>query len=158
MVEIREATPDDVDAIYGLIKELAVYEKAGNEVAISAEQLKMDGFGENPLFFAFVATIKTKVVGMALGYIRYSTWKGKCLFLEDIVVNQQHRRKGIGKKLFEALLKKAQKENFNLMSWQVLEWNAPAIAFYKKYPTEFDKEWINCKLNKEQIKLINESL
>lgn len=140
---VREAQPSDVQAIYNLIVELAVYEKAPKEVIISPEILLEDGFGSRPVFVAWVAEWQGKVIGMALCYVRYSTWKGKVLYLEDLYVMEEHRRKGAGAALFERALEHARFLGYERMCWQVLEWNTPAIEFYKKYGAVLDPEWMN---------------
>jgi GNAT superfamily N-acetyltransferase len=148
-VLLREATKKDIPAIINLIKELAEYEKAPHEVTITPEQLIADGFSENPLFWIILAEENQQIIGMSFYYIRYSTWKGKCLYLEDIIVSEKHRGKGAGKLLFEETLKRAKQMQAKLMVWQVLDWNKPAIEFYKKYNAEFDDEWVNCKIRLE---------
>jgi len=130
-----------------LIKELAVYERAPEEVTVDFNHFVESGFGEKRVWWAFVAEVENKVVGFALYYIRYSTWKGQRMYLEDILVNEPMRGKGIGKLLFDELIKEAKEKKFNGMVWQVLEWNEPAINFYKKYEgVNFDNEWMNCSL------------
>lgn len=146
MITIRKAVKEDCAAILELVKELAAYEKAPNEVTVSQEHFSNSGFGVNPVWWAFVACIDDKVVGLALYYVRFSTWKGKRMYLEDLLVTEQHRGKGIGKLLFDALIQEAKEKNFNAICWQVLDWNEPAINFYKKYNTSFDGEWLNGKL------------
>ncbi len=146
MITLRDATPNDLDDVIELIKELAEFEKAPEEVTITKQQLLTDGFGKNPLFWIILAEENNEVIGMSFYYIRYSTWKGKCLYLEDIVVKEKHRGKGAGKQLFEETLQRARRMNAKLMVWQVLDWNKPAIEFYKQYQAEFDDEWINCKI------------
>jgi len=145
---IRRAEKRDCSPMLELIKELAVYEKAPEEVTVDFDHFVSSGFGENPVWYAFVAEVEQKVVGFALYYIRYSTWKGQRLYLEDILVNEPFRGKGIGKLLFDKLIKEATEKKLNGMVWQVLEWNEPAINFYKKYKgVSFDNEWVNCSLN-----------
>ena len=130
-----------------LIKELAVYERAPDQVTVDFDHFVDSGFGDNPVWYAFVAEVDNVVVGFALYYIRYSTWKGQRMYLEDILVNEPWRGKGIGKLLFDQLQKEAKEKNFAGMVWQVLEWNDPAINFYKKYEgVSFDNEWVNCSL------------
>jgi len=116
--------------------------------------MEKDGFGPNPIYGFFVAEESDTLVGMALYYYRYSTWKGKRLYLEDIIVTETFRGKGIGKQLFEVVLKKTVSERCTGMMWQVLDWNKPAIDFYKKYNANLDSEWINCNLESAQIKEI----
>ena len=143
---IRKATQKDLPEVLALVTELAVYEKAGHEVTITLEELEKDGFGENPLYWIILAENETGILGMSFYYIRYSTWKGRCLYLEDIVVKQEYRGQKIGKVLFEETIKAAKEMNAKLMTWQVLDWNEPAINFYKKFNAELDGEWINGKL------------
>ena len=146
-IEIRRAGKKDCGAMLELIKELAVYEKAPDEVTVNFDHFVESGFGENPVWWAFVAEAKQKVVGFALYYIRYSTWKGQRMYLEDILVNEEFRGKGIGKLLFDRLIAEAKEKKWNGMVWQVLEWNEPAINFYKKFEgVKFDDEWMNCSL------------
>lgn len=144
---IRPATPEDVPVIMQLIRELAEYEKAPHEVTNTEEQLLADGFGENPVFGAFLAEIDGKVVGMLLYYTRYSTWKAKRLYVEDIIVQEAFRGNGIGKKLLDTTIEYAKKKGFSGLNWQVLDWNEPAINFYKKYDVNFDTEWWNVSIN-----------
>lgn len=143
---IRKGTTEDVEAVHGLIVELAIYERAGNEVTNDVTQLRADGFGPNAIYELWVAEVGNEVVGMALWYVKYSTWKGKCGFLEDLVVRESHRGLGIGKSLFLAVAQECAQRNFGRMEWQVLDWNEPAIAFYKGLGAELDPEWLNGKL------------
>lgn len=148
---LRPAIAEDAPEILRLIKLLAEYEKAPQEVTNTVEDIIRDGFGENPIFGAMVAEADQRIVGMSLWYTRYSTWKGKCLYLEDIIVEEAYRGKSIGKALFEATIREAKKMQAKAMVWQVLDWNTPSIEFYKKYGCELDQSWINCKLTEEQI-------
>ena len=122
-----------------------------NRAAKIIEQMEKDGFGENPIFHFFVAEAEGGIIGISLYYIKYSTWKGKCVFLEDIIVTEKFRKSGIGKKLFDEVVMVAKEMKVHRLEWQVLEWNEPAIKFYEKLNSNFDAEWINCKLNGEQI-------
>jgi GNAT superfamily N-acetyltransferase len=146
-IKIRAAERRDCSRLLELIYELAVYEKAPEQVTVTLEHFEESGFGPNPVWWAFVAEVEGKVVGFALYYIRYSTWKGQRMYLEDILVTEGWRGKGIGRLLFDRLIIEAKAKNFSGMVWQVLEWNEAAINFYKKYPCEFDAEWINCSIN-----------
>ncbi len=150
-ISIRKGVKSDLAEVLDLIKELAVYEKAPQEVIVTVEDLDRDGFGENPIFEFFTAESDGKIIGIALFYIKYSTWKGKCVFLEDIIVTEQFRKHGIGKMLLDEVVKVSKDLNVNRLEWQVLDWNKPAIKFYEKINSHFDKDWINCKLTKEQI-------
>ncbi|MFN3917480.1 MAG: GNAT family N-acetyltransferase [Flavobacteriales bacterium] len=142
-VIIRKANSADVEVIHKLICELAVYEKAENHVKTTPEELLRDGFGASPVFECIVAEAKNEVVGFALFYTAYSTWKGKTLYLEDFLVTESLRGNGIGKLLFEEVIREAKRRGVRRMAWQVLEWNERAINFYKKYNTVLDSEWIN---------------
>jgi len=146
-VIIRRAVREDCPALLELIHELAEYEKAPGEVSVSIDHFAESGFGRQPVWWAFVAEVDGKVVGFALYYIRYSTWKGQRMYLEDILVTEPMRCKGIGHKLFDQLIIEAKEKGFNGIVWQVLEWNEPAIHFYKKYNAVFDPEWVNCSIS-----------
>jgi GNAT superfamily N-acetyltransferase len=142
-INIRRATKADCPALLGLIKELADYEKAPQEVTVSLAHFEESGFGAQPVWWGFVAELDSVVVGFALYYIRYSTWKGQCLYLEDFLVTEQQRGKGIGALLFERIVQEAKEKGFRRMVWQVLDWNEPALNFYKKYDAKLDPEWVN---------------
>lgn len=145
-IEIRRAVITDCPRLLELIRELAQYEKAPDEVTVTLEHFEASGFGPNPVWWAFVAEENGTILGFALYYIRYSTWKGQRMYLEDIVVTEAARGRGIGTKLMDRLLIEAKERNLNGIVWQVLEWNEPAINFYKKYNATFDAEWINCSI------------
>ena len=144
---IRRATKEDCPRLLELVRELAVYEKAPNEVTVTLEHFTESGFGPNPVWWAFCAEENGIVQGFALYYIRYSTWKGQAMYLEDILVTESMRGRGMGKLLFDRLIVEAKEKGFNRMVWQVLEWNEPAINFYKKYRANFDAEWVNCSID-----------
>jgi GNAT superfamily N-acetyltransferase len=146
-INIRRAEIEDCTRIMELIQELADYEKAPEEVTVTLAHFQESGFGPNPVWWAFVAEVDGRVEGFALYYIRYSTWKGQRMYLEDILVTEQMRGKQLGKLLFDRLIVEAKEKNLKGMVWQVLEWNEPAINFYKKYNASFDGEWINCSIN-----------
>lgn len=150
-INIRKGYKEDLPAVLGLIHELAAFEREPEAVVVTLEDMENDGFGEKPVFKFLVAEADGKLVGMALYYIKYSTWKGKCVFLEDLIVTEKYRRFKIGKQLFEAVVMAAKKMKARRLEWQVLDWNTPAIGFYKNYDTEFLKEWMSCRLNEEQI-------
>jgi len=149
MIEIRKAVSGDCPRIIELVKELATFEKAPNEVTVSQDHFIEGGFGNNPVWWAFVATKKNKdtneenIVGFALYYIRFSTWKGSSLYLEDLLVTEKMRGLGIGKLLFETILEECKNKGYKRMCWQVLDWNEPAIKFYKKYGAKLNGEWMN---------------
>lgn len=146
-INIRRALKEDCQAMMQLIHELAEYERAPEEVTVSFDHFVESGFGKDPVWWAFVAEVDQKVVGFALYYIRYSTWKGQRMYLEDILVNEPWRGKGIGKLLFDRLIEEAKEKKLQGMAWQVLEWNEPAINFYKKYSgVKLDSEWVNGSL------------
>ncbi|MGK9120468.1 N-acetyltransferase family protein [Olivibacter jilunii] len=144
---IRKAQKEDCSRILELIHELALYERAPEEVTVSLEEMEDAGFGVNPVWEAFVAEIDGVIQGIALYYIRYSTWKGRRLYLEDLIVTQEMRGRGIGKLLFDKVIEEMQNKGYSGMVWQVLEWNEPAINFYKKYHATFDSEWVNVSIN-----------
>lgn len=143
MLHIRSANIQDVSAIHRLIYELAVFEKAPEQFILSEEQLVRDGFGEYPKYICFVAELENSIVGMSFCYIRYSTWKGPVLYLEDLIVSESYRRKGIGKELFQYTCDYALANNYKRLQWQVLDWNQSAIDFYKHFDASFDPEWLN---------------
>ncbi len=149
---IRKGEVKDCEATLKLIKELAIYEKAENEVELSLGQLIEDGFGETPIYELVVAEQDNQLIGIALYYEKYSTWKGRCIYLEDLVVTRSKRGIGAGKALFEAVMQVAKERNSGRMEWQVLDWNQPAIGFYKSYHANLDEEWFNGKFTREQLK------
>ncbi|QPH40442.1 GNAT family N-acetyltransferase [Pedobacter endophyticus] len=151
-LNIRTAIADDCPRILELINELAVYERAPEEVTVDLNHFIEAGFGEKPIWKAFVAEVDGTVVGFALYYTRYSTWKGCRLYLEDFIVTEEMRGKSIGKILFEKVIAEAKNGNYNGMVWQVLDWNEPAINFYNKYNATLENGWLNAALSTTQIK------
>ena len=145
-IKIRRAVKEDCPRLMELIRELAIYEKAPDDVTVTMEHFADSGFGENPVWWAFVAELEGVIQGFALYYIRYSTWKGQAMYLEDIIVTESMRGKKIGKFLFEQLIEEAKEKKFKRIIWQVLDWNEPAINFYKKYNADFDGGWLNCSI------------
>ena len=146
-IEIRRAIKEDCPRLLELVKELALYERAPEEVTVTLDHFTESGFGPNPVWWAFVAEEDGNVEGFALYYIRYSTWKGQRMYLEDLVVTEKMRGRGLGKLLFDRLIEEVKDKKFSGMVWQVLDWNEPAINFYKKYQAEFDAGWINCSIS-----------
>ncbi|MBA2250920.1 MAG: GNAT family N-acetyltransferase [Chitinophagaceae bacterium] len=147
-IVIRKAEKKDCVKMLELVKELAVYERAPDDVTITQEHFTDSGFCQNPVWWAFVAEYKKEVIGFAMYYIRFSTWKGQRMYLEDFIVTEQARGKGTGKLLFDKLIEEAKEKKFCGISWQVLDWNEPAINFYKKYEgVKFENEWMNCLIN-----------
>jgi GNAT superfamily N-acetyltransferase len=150
---IRRAVITDCGQMMELIRELAVFEKAPDAVTVTLQHFTESGFGKNPVWQAFVATIPRaegsaeKLLGLSLYYIRYSTWKGQRLYLEDLIVTREARSKGIGKKLFDRTLQEAKDLRLNGMTWQVLDWNEPAILFYQRYGANIESGWLNCNLS-----------
>jgi GNAT superfamily N-acetyltransferase len=148
---IRTAVKEDCSSLLELIQELAEYEKAPNEVTVSLEEFQEAGFGDNPVWKAFVAEVDGIIQGFGLYYIRYSTWKGCRMYLEDLLVTEKMRGNGLGKLIFDRLIEEAKEKGFKGITWQVLDWNDPAINFYEKYNADFDSGWINVSLSKDQI-------
>ena len=146
ITNIRRAVKDDCPRLLELVQELATYERAPGEVTVTLDHFTESGFGKHPVWWAFVAEVDNRVVGFALYYIRYSTWKGQAMYLEDILITNEMRGKGIGKLLFDKLIEEAREKKFNRIIWQVLDWNEPAINFYKKYNADFDGSWVNCSI------------
>lgn len=145
-IDIRRARREDCTRLMELVQELAEYEKAPNEVTVDFDHFVESGFGPHPVWWAWVAEVEGRIEGFALYYIRYSTWKGQRLYLEDLIVTKAMRGKGLGKLLFEKLIEETREKNFSGMVWQVLDWNEPAIDFYKKYGAKLDGEWVNCSI------------
>jgi GNAT superfamily N-acetyltransferase len=146
-IKIRKAKQEDCRRILDLVKELALYERAPKEVVVSLDHFQQSGFGNKPVWWGFVAEVNGVIEGFALYYIRFSTWKGQRMYLEDLYVTDAMRSKGLGKLLFDRLIKEARRRKLSGIQWQVLEWNEPAINFYKKYNAAFDGEWFNCAIH-----------
>jgi len=150
-INIRYAVKADCERLLELIHELALYERAPQEVTVTLEEFVNAGFGATPVWKAFVAERDGKILGFALYYIRYSTWKGCRLYLEDFIVTEEERGNGTGKILFERVMQEAKDKGYNGMSWQVLDWNAPAINFYNKYQANLEGGWLNASFSTEQL-------
>jgi ribosomal protein S18 acetylase RimI-like enzyme len=148
---VRKGKKEDLESALVLVKELAKYENALHEVKYTVQEMEMDGFGSNPVFDFLVAENDEGIIGMSLYYYRYSTWKGKIFYIEDLIVSEKHRRNGAGRMLMDASIEEAKKQNCNGVQWQVLDWNEPAIKFYEKYKPVLDPEWINFRIEKDQL-------
>ena len=153
---IRKALKKDIPDILRLIKELAVFEKEPDAVIVNEEVLLSEGFSNNPMFTCFVAERDHMVLGMALVYPRFSTWKGRALHLEDLIVSQEHRGKGIGFALYKEVMKYAIEEKMNRVQWEVLDWNTPAIDFYENSGATVLRDWYVVQIHNDEIeKLAN---
>jgi GNAT superfamily N-acetyltransferase len=150
-INIRIAKKEDCPRLLDLVHELALFERAPEEVTVTLAEFEDAGFGNKPVWKAFVAEADGLVVAFALYYVRYSTWKGCRMYLEDLIVTENWRGKGVGKLLFDQLVQEARELGFNGMTWQVLDWNEPAINFYKKYEAAIEAGWLNGSLSKQQI-------
>ena len=148
---IRKGNPQDMEAVLGLIQDLASFENEPNAVVITVEDLIRDGFGSNPLFQVLVAEVDLEVVGIALYYYRYSTWKGKTIHLEDLVVKEKMRGSGVGFALYSEIIKQGKKDNVRRIEWNVLDWNTPAIDFYKKSGAKVLDDWRVAQMDEEGI-------
>ncbi len=145
-IEIREIIKSDCKQLLDLVYELAVYERAPEQVTVTLEHFEESGFSANPVWWGFAAIENNKIIGFVLYYVRYSTWKGQRMYLEDFLVTEKARGRGVGKLLFDKLIEEAKEKKFNGIVWQVLDWNEPAINFYKKYNTKIENEWLNCSI------------
>ena len=148
---LRRGQEADLPRVLALIQELAVFERAPEAVTNTLDMMRRDGFGPAPIFGFFVLENGDDLVGLALFYTAYSTWKGRMLFLEDLVVTEAARRGGYGRQLFDAVVAEAQRTGAQRMKWQVLDWNEPAIAFYKKLGATIESEWLNGNLSAEEL-------
>ncbi|MEM6348552.1 MAG: GNAT family N-acetyltransferase [Bacteroidota bacterium] len=151
-ITIRKGTVEDMPAVHALIRELALYEKELDAVETSPEIFAQDGFGERPYFECFVADHTSDgVVGVCLFYFAYSTWKGKMIYLDDLIITESHRRQGIGHMLLQKLATYGHENDAALVRWQVLDWNEPAINMYKKIGAEIDETWYNCTIRRDKM-------
>jgi len=150
--QVRKATKNDMPSVLKLINELAVYEREPDAVEVTVADLERDGFGDQPLFNCFVAQAEDKIVGMALFYNRYSTWKGKTIHLEDLIVNEDYRGKGIGMQLYKKVMQFALEEKIKRVEWVVLDWNTPAVNFYKNTGASVFSEWDTVQFDQDSIK------
>jgi len=150
-ISLRVAQKEDCPRLIELVNELAVFEKLPDEVTVSLQEFEDSGFGVNPVWKAFVAEDNGTIIGFALYYIRFSTWKGRRVYLEDFIVTEEYRGKGVGKLLFEQIIKETKELGYSGMVWQVLDWNEPAIGFYKKYEANIEEGWLNASLSQEQV-------
>lgn len=150
-MEIRKGTQQDMPAVLELIEELAAFEKEPDAVVLTADDLIKDGFGDNPLFHTFVAVLEGKIIGMALFYYRYSTWKGKTIHLEDLIVTESMRGTGAGAALYKAVLAFAKKQGLRRVEWVVLNWNRHAIDFYKQSGATVYNDWLTVQMDEEGI-------
>lgn len=152
MLHVRPGEPEDLPAVLELIVELARFEQEPDAVKTTVASMTEDGFGRRPVFGFFVAEVDSQIVGISLFYDRYSTWRGRMLYLEDLIVTESFRGKGIGKALLDRTIEKAKEEDYRGMMWQVLGWNKPAIEFYEKYGADLDAKWLNCILSEDQLR------
>jgi GNAT superfamily N-acetyltransferase len=148
---IRRGQAKDMQAVLGLITELAVFEKEPDAVDISVDDLVKDGFSENPKFKIFVAEQEHEIIGIALFYERYSTWKGRTIHLEDLIVTKNKQKIGAGKALYTAVLKYAYDHDYNRVAWEVIDWNSNAIDFYKSTGATYLNDWSVVQMNKENL-------
>lgn len=150
-MNIRKGNPEDMNSVLGLIKELAIFEKEPDAVVITVDDLIRDGFGEKPLFHVFVAEVDSEIVGIALYYYRYSTWKGKTIHLEDLIVKEKMRGTGLGSALYTEIMKQGKKENVRRVEWNVLDWNTPAVNFYKNSGAKILDDWAVVQMDQAGI-------
>jgi len=150
-ITLRVAQKEDCPRLIELVNELALFEKAPEEVTVSLQEFEDSGFGNNQVWKAFVAVDNDVIIGFALYYIRFSTWKGRRVYLEDFIVTEEYRGKGVGKLLFEKIIQETKELGYSGMVWQVLGWNEPAIGFYKKYEANIEEGWLNASLSKERL-------
>ena len=157
-MNIRKGNPEDMKSVLELIQELAIFEKEPDAVLITVDDLMRDGFGENPLFHVFVAEVEKEIVGIALYYYRYSTWKGKTIHLEDLIVKEKMRGTGLGSALYSEIMKQGKKDNVRRIEWNVLDWNTPAVNFYKNSGAKILEEWRVVQMDEAGINSFLEKL
>ena len=150
-MNIRKGTIEDMSAVLELIKELATFEKEPNAVVVTVSDLERDGFGESPLFYTFIAEQNNEIVGMALYYYRYSTWKGRTIHLEDLIVKEKMRGSGLGFELYSAVIAQSKNDGVRRMEWNVLDWNTPAIEFYEKSGAKVFNDWLVAQMDENGI-------
>lgn len=150
-MNIRKGNPSDMEDVLGLIKELAVFENEPDAVVITAEDLIRDGFSANPLFHVYIAEVESQIIGIALYYYRYSTWKGKTIHLEDLIVKENRRGSGVGFALYSAVIKQGKKDQVRRIEWNVLDWNTPAIDFYKNSGAKVLDDWRVAQMDENAI-------
>ncbi len=150
-MNIRKGRIEDMPRVLELIQELATFEKQPNAVEVSVSDLERDGFGTNPLFQILVAEVANEIPGIALFYNRFSTWKGKTIHLEDLIVSEKYRGSGIGMKLYKAVMQEAKNQNVRRVEWNVLDWNAPAISFYEKTGAVVFKDWLVAQMDEKGL-------
>ena len=155
-MNIRKGAIEDMSAVLELIKELATFEKEPNAVVVSVSDLERDGFGENPLFYTFIAEQNNEIVGMALYYYRYSTWKGRTIHLEDLIVKEKMRGSGLGFELYTAVIAQGKNDGVRRIEWNVLDWNTPAIEFYEKSGAKVLKDWLVAQMDEKGIAIFLE--
>jgi len=155
--QIRKAKKSDMPEVLSLIKQLAVFEKEGNAVEVTVADLEKDGFGEQPAFYCFVAEVNDKIEGIALGYDRYSTWKGRAIHLEDLIVNESMRGSGLGTALLDEFIKHGHHLGVKRIVWEVLDWNEPAINFYEKKGARVMRDWDVVQLDEKGIQAFLEN-
>ncbi|QSB27752.1 GNAT family N-acetyltransferase [Flavobacterium sp. CLA17] len=157
-MNIRKGNPEDMESVLGLIQELAIFEKEPDAVVITVNDLLRDGFGEKPLFHVFVAEEKEEIVGIALYYYRYSTWKGKTIHLEDLIVKDKMRGSGVGSALYAEIMKQGKKDNVRRIEWNVLAWNTPAVKFYENSGARILEDWQVVQMDEAGINSFLEKL
>lgn len=150
-MNIRKGRVEDMPRVLELIQELATFEKQPAAVQVTVSDLERDGFGTNPLFQVLVAELDGEIPGIALFYNRYSTWKGKTIHLEDLIVSEKYRGSGIGMKLYEAVMAEAKSQNVRRVEWNVLDWNTPAISFYEKTGAVVFKDWLVAQMDEKGL-------